>query len=168
MKCLKSLIGPTVVLLLLSQLGGCAPAPPIMSGRDITDEQLMALNSKSMDKMELLDLLGPPYAIFKVGKKASVQRGAEWNSSGGITMTRSEDIDSNIAFSLFGQKSDQSADNRVYYYYYSKSSKVGYVLVLALHERIKNRTEELYVLVNERDEVVRDFFYHGGGDSVGK
>lgn len=167
MKCLNRWIGPTVVFLLLSQLGGCVPAPPLMSGRDITEEQLMVLTSKPVGKSELLDLLGPPYAIFKAGQKARVQRGVEWNSSGGITMTRSEDVDSKSAFYLFEHVPGLVTDNRVYYYYYSKSSKVGYFMLVAIHEKVENRTEELYVLVNERDGVVVDYFYQGKDEPKG-
>lgn len=163
----KSWILLLLFLFFVPELGGCAPAPPIFSGRDITEEHLKALASESISKSEMLDLLGPPYGIFKVGQKARVQRAPEWNAAGGITTSRNETVDSKAVFSLFKLGPEPSSENRVYYYYYSKSSKVGYVLGLAIIERVKNRTEELYVLVNEREEVVQDFFHHEGEDPGG-
>jgi len=157
---------PFYIFTLVVLLYGCIPAPPFISGRDITEEQLIPLKSTRVDKTELMDLLGPPYAIFKIGEIANVPRGAAWDSSGGTKMATYEKVDSNVAFTLFPGASQSQTDKRVYYYYYSKSSKTGYFLLLAIHEKVKNRVEELYVLVNERSGFVEDYFYKGSDNSV--
>lgn len=148
-----------VIIFLNLLLTGCAPAPPIISGRKITKEQLKTLETKPIDKKDLLDLLGPPYAIFKPGSKVSVQRPPQWNSK---TIARYEEVDSDTVYSFFSPEERHDNNNRIYYYYYSKSSQFAIILVFAAHEKTKNRIDELFVLVNERDGRVKDFFFNEG------
>lgn len=140
---------------------GCAPAPPLISGRQITKEQINTLETKPIDKSALLDMLGPPYAIFKPDSIVSVQRPPQWNSG---SMARYEEVSSDTVFSLFSPDDSLDTNNRVYYYYYSKSSKFAVIFVFAFHERTKNRFDELFVLVNEKDGKVKDFFFNKKND----
>ena len=127
----------------------CAPAPPMLSGRVIPPAEVAAL-VKGTPKAELLDRLGPPFAVMASGQAIKIQGFNRWNEAGGLTVGGVETVDTDSVFALFADNHRLSSDHRVYYYYRAISTKIGFVMILWLHEKAKLEVERLWVLVNER------------------
>ena len=136
-----------LVLLLVActALTGCV----FFSGTDTTRETFSKAAVKKIEpgkttKDDILKWFGPPVAIARKGEEDKI-----------ISV---ENVRADTFLELFSAKRTLTEHDIVYYYRSVKSSKSGVLVVFAAGENTRSSTAKLWVLIDDRNGIVEDFF----------
>ncbi|KPJ63568.1 hypothetical protein AMJ44_14270 [candidate division WOR-1 bacterium DG_54_3] len=148
----------TVVTSIIIFLWGCAPAPPVTTGRPLKDEKIIRIQPGKTTKGDIIEWFGAPMAIAVQGEILKIQTEASWakgNPRGGYYF----EIDSDTFFELFSSKHELTEYHRIYYYYRAVSTKSAVILLLYFYESGRTVIDRLWILVNEETGIVEDYVF---------
>jgi hypothetical protein len=145
---------------------GCAPILPYTSGAPVPKATVSAMQPGKTTKYELLEHFGMPLSIAKKGETVLIPRGKEHSTGsspgvGTVILARFESVSGDALFEAFSSR-PIGPEHRVYYYGHSISTKRSLVMFTYIREWAETTTDELWVLVNEKNGIVEDFLYRPG------
>jgi hypothetical protein len=149
MKRTQGILHRILAACLVISVAGCAHV-----GHPIQDKQVKSIIPGKTTKNELIDLLGSPLDV--------VSRDGTINIPTIMVASHSNPYPSyavrgDTFFTLFPKASDSDT---IYYYHYSvKWDYPPVFLLLYFAEFGKTKTDRLWVLVNEKTEIVEDYAY---------
>lgn len=136
-------------------LGGCVvPSPAVTGGSDLSVEAAKRAAAGARTSRELLRELGPPVAIFSRGGREPVMRAPTWATKIPAAHVAAK-ADAAPAFELFADVRPPGADDVVYFWFHSRSTKTGVVAPLAVGEWSSLSLVRLWALVDPRTGAVR-------------
>jgi len=146
--------------LLTASVFGCAPAIPIHSGQFLNNKQISNIQPGKSTKADILSSLGAPLAIAAKDEILTIQAPTILPERlTPIIKGKYYNIASDTFFELFSGNHSLMGHHRIYYYYSAWSKKYAWFLLLVLYEVGRTDIDELWVLINEKTEVVEDYFF---------
>lgn len=152
MKSMRMIVSAVLALLVLS---GCGPK----TGRPLSDAQAQALSPGKTTKDEMFAMFGAPTAILGRGEVAVVNAPFKYKQ---YTYSFSSDT----LFELFPAVDRLEEHCRIYYYRHAVSEKVLLPLLLWFQVNGRTRTDQLWVLMNERTGAIDDYAFKKHGENV--
>lgn len=135
-------------------LAACAAAPPVTAGSDVDAEIVQRVRATARTRSDLMRLLGVPAAIFSPETTEPVPSIPDWGND--LRTGHSATLqDGAVAFELFRSRTDLRPDDRVYYWFHSRTTKLALVLPFAVSESAETSIARLWALVDARTEAVR-------------
>ncbi len=137
---------------------GCAPAPPVWTGKPIEDEKINRIKPGQTKKQDIIEWFSAPMAIAVQGEVLKIQAEASWaygNPRGGYYYQ----VDSDTFFELFSSQHKLTEYHRIYYYYHAVSTKEGYVFIFSVYESGRTKFDKLWILVNEKTGIAEDYVF---------
>ena len=144
--------------LLVLSLQGCIPAPSFRFGVPLPQETVDRLQSGKTTRAEVLEWFGMPLAIAAKGEALTIPHGPEWVGSG-ARYASYENVDADSFFELFSTKHAINDRDRIYYYFYTVSSKQAIVLAVYINETVNTRSDRLWVMIDEETGLVEDYAF---------
>lgn len=135
-------------------------------GEPISKQKLELMSPGTTTKTELMENFGPPLAIAKPDETLLIP--APPVAYGMDNMPRLVygpyyKAQSAPFFELFSGKHEFNKFHRVYYYQQYKYSRSIFFWLLGVHVSEKTSSDNLWVLVNEKDNKVEDYFFKSKG-----
>jgi len=143
--------GPNIFLavFLAASLLGC-----VTTGATIRTERVKSIIPGKSTKSDLLDMFGAPASIAERDEILTLSSTAIMGKP--FSSRFSYRLRADTFFALFPLVDEY---HRVYYYYYAVSYTYPVWYVLYFGENGKTKTDRLWVLVNEKTEIVEDYAF---------
>jgi hypothetical protein len=146
------------IIALAVQLGGCIVTPDLKDGSELNQLDIWGIDPGLTTREELLERFGIPYGVAVFGEELVIKQPARW-MGGVIRPGVIQRKDPEAFFELFAEHHALSSDHRVYYYYHATSTETLVELVVYSSNTAYIEVDELWVLVNERTQIVEDYVY---------
>jgi len=119
-------------------------------GESLSEHELEKIQPGRTTKQEVLEMFGPPLGIARRGEILNVP-------TANPRKTGLEKIPSETFFELFAQKHSLTSDHIIYYYFSSKTSSIGGIILFAAKGSTDINVAKLWVLINEKTAIVEDY-----------
>ena len=151
-------------LWLILYVTGC-PVSTSQLGEQILEEKLALLSPKETTKAELFNNFGPPMAIAELNEILTLPAPP---ATYGMDMPRNVygfyyQAQSKPYFELFSDKHVLTQFHRIYYFQNYQYRKSFFMWFFGVHEMGRTLNHNLWVLVNEKDNLVEDYFFKSKG-----
>ncbi len=156
MKLAEKIIGLWLLLVLLFGLEACT----FSSGLRIDPKKVRQIQKMQTSKKEIFAWFAQPTAIARFGEIVTLPSIPVW----GKRLQRGElhyEIQSETWYALFQVRTDAPIGDfrRIYYYRYTLDKHSMVPLPFYFREYGDTRVEELWLLVNEKNGIVEDYFF---------